>query len=107
MKLYAKTTSERASKGQGGTELIITISDEKQRDIASIYVLPRRGKDIFDNKVAMFVRYLCEQTTVLTEDIDQVSQLHYPSVYIEKGKQKKDESCAVGWCAKHQTRHTV
>jgi len=35
MKLYATTTSERATKGQGGNEyLIIKIKDESKKEIA-------------------------------------------------------------------------
>jgi len=94
MKLYAKTTSERASKGQGGKELIITISDENQRDIASIYVLPRRGKNVLQDKVGIFVRNIDSQSEVFLEQVKQVSQLHYPNVYIEsKANKKKDEVC--------------
>lgn len=39
MKLYATTTSERASKGQGGNEYLkIDIKDENQEAIAEIYL---------------------------------------------------------------------
>ena len=41
MKLYAKTTSERASKGQGGNEFIeINITNEDKKNIYTLSVLP-------------------------------------------------------------------
>ncbi len=36
MKLYATTTSERASKGQGGEHLNIVITDERKKVLVSI-----------------------------------------------------------------------
>ena len=38
MRLYATTTSERASKGQGGKYLEIEITDEKKRILAIVNV---------------------------------------------------------------------
>jgi len=41
MKLYATTTSERASKGQGGNEYIcIDLLDENKEKIAEINLMP-------------------------------------------------------------------
>jgi hypothetical protein len=41
MKLYATTTSERASKGQGGNDYIdIIITDEKQNVIKTLFICP-------------------------------------------------------------------
>jgi hypothetical protein len=41
MKLYATTTSERASKGQGGNDFVkIHIYNAKQQEICRLYVTP-------------------------------------------------------------------
>ena len=40
MKLYAKTTSNRASKGQGGDWLKIEITDEKNKRLGIIDIFP-------------------------------------------------------------------
>lgn len=57
MKLYATTTSERASKGQGGNEYLeIDIQDEKERIVCSILVLPKE-KDKLDNKTRIFIKH--------------------------------------------------
>lgn len=45
MKLYATTTSERASKGQGGNEFIdIVIFDSQQKPLTKITMKPK-GKE--------------------------------------------------------------
>lgn len=42
MKLYATTTSERASKGQGGNDyLIIEVLDENKKSCANIIFYPK------------------------------------------------------------------
>lgn len=47
MKLYATTTSERASKGQGGNEYLeINIQDENKRNIFNLAVLPISNGDV-------------------------------------------------------------
>lgn len=51
MKLYAKTISERASKGQGGNEYIeVQITDENEKGIYSLIIMPHQeGYLILDN----------------------------------------------------------
>ena len=51
MKLYATTTSERASKGQGGNDFIeIQITDENEKAIYSLIVMPHdEGHLIIEN----------------------------------------------------------
>lgn len=77
MRLYATTTSERASKGQGGNNYLdIKIQDEKQRTVADITVLPKeQGK--LENKTRLFVRYN--------------SGAYLIDSYVEKLKQTKGE----------------
>ena len=64
MKLYAKTTSERASKGQGGNEFLkVNIYNEKQQEICRIYVNPtEQGNKIelweLNQKMTSFISYL-------------------------------------------------
>lgn len=38
MKLYATTTSERASKGQGGKFLIIDVTNEKKEKLLNLHI---------------------------------------------------------------------
>lgn len=40
MKLYATTTSERASKGQGGKKLDIEIRNERRRLLGVVNIIP-------------------------------------------------------------------
>lgn len=44
MKLYATTTSERATKGQGGDFLHITITDKNKEELWRLYVENKDGK---------------------------------------------------------------
>jgi len=98
MKLYATTTSERASKGQGGNKQVITVltcvnEETKLNDeVARIEMTQHTGGSV---SIRVF--------SLVTE---QDLLIKLPDRYT-KGKQKKGETCAVGWCAKHQTRHTV
>lgn len=49
MKLYATTTSERASKGQGGNDFLsIVITDELGNVITDIFVKPKEKEGITD-----------------------------------------------------------
>lgn len=49
MKLYATTTSERASKGQGGNWLDISIYDEEKNKLVDIHVDTFRGITIYES----------------------------------------------------------
>lgn len=75
MKLYATTTSERASKGQGGNEYLhieIKVND-KINNFADLWVYPDGSIELFNSKkVSMFISNAVEFTE-------------------SKGKQKKDE----------------
>lgn len=92
MKLYATTTSERASKGQGGNKYIETIiTDENKKVIYHVSILPHdEGHMIIEHhgKCAQiskrhgggyFIRY-------------DLAILHIEQI---KGKQKKDDKCAI------------
>jgi hypothetical protein len=48
MQLYATTTSERASKGQGGKYLDIAITGENGEDVAIILVRNENGRYVVD-----------------------------------------------------------
>ncbi len=48
MKLYATTTSERASKGQGGNEYIeVEVLNEQKRRIHILHIIPRGDDNLF------------------------------------------------------------
>lgn len=52
MKLYATTTSERASKGQGGNEFLdIKIYSENQEEIASVYIKNKKIHFMFPSHI--------------------------------------------------------
>lgn len=68
MKLYATTTSERASKGQGGNEYIhITLLDDRKNPI-------------------FFIGYFINK--IVVEDLQNQK---YLLVHDTKGKKKKDD----------------
>lgn len=51
MKLYATTTSDRASKGQGGNKQLSTefyVGDKRQPELAGVVTLKVIGPDIFE-----------------------------------------------------------
>ncbi len=81
MKLYATTTSERASKGQGGNKYLkINVMNDKQEQIVYIEIMPsdlHNGKtsivSYFSNKLAITEKYVLEDIT--------------------KGKSQKGEKC--------------
>jgi hypothetical protein len=75
MKLYATTTSERASKGQGGNWLKIKICNEKEQELCRIYV------EMINN-----------QPVVQLWDMNQKMLEFIPT----KGKQEKGE-CQHEW----------
>lgn len=58
MILYAKTTSERASKGQGGNEYIeVQITDKNQKEIYNLVLIPHpEGFLVIDNKKARIMK---------------------------------------------------
>ncbi len=75
MKLYATTTSERASKGQGGKWLKIHIYNDIQQEICRIYVEPTEK----GNKIELFE--LNESKTSFISYLDK-----------PKANKKKDET---------------
>lgn len=94
MKLYATTTSERASKGQGGNELVIHINDENKKTVASINVLPR-DKKYLNNTVRIFIHALIQDATVISEYVPRGSNLH--DNIETKGEKKKSECDCKGY----------
>jgi hypothetical protein len=51
MKLYATTTSERATKGQGGNDYLhVSVCDEREKEAVHVYITKHGRIDIW-NKV--------------------------------------------------------
>lgn len=86
MKLYATTTSERASKGQGGNDYLdIKITDEKENLIMSIYLLPRDKT----GRYAIELRANLDIAQQIEADIQDIIE---DSIKLEqKGKSQKGE----------------
>ena len=83
MLLYATTTSERASKGQGGNEYIdIDIKDEKKNIIAIVHVRPSKHK----GKPVVFFKHDIGRT-YLTTSLAEFQAIQS----IEKGNNQKGE----------------
>ncbi len=97
MKLYATTTSERASKGQGGQKFIeISVNGEDEQIFFKAYItLNKESKPL-----------IATYTTKGVHKSDFNTFEGYCALvdYDTKGKSQKGE-CATGWCAEHQTRH--
>ena len=89
MKLYATTTSERASKGQGGNQFLsIDINDELNQVIAHIYV-----KDLENGNGEITINnFIRGQHTT-----DKFRLYSKKIVKAIKGKQKKgdDNTCKI------------
>lgn len=87
MKLYATTTSERASKGQGGNkQLVIDIQGEKLEGIPTRQNLFKLVLDVEDNKLTATIWDYTEGNEILL----------YPrhcSTPPTKGEKQKDEIC--------------
>jgi hypothetical protein len=79
MKLYATTTSERATKGQGGKWLNIEISDEKANPL---WIIQVRDYDFFNELRLIFPAQLKESLVF----------------EIPKGKKQKGEKCSTKDC---------
>lgn len=86
MKLYATTTSERASKGQGGNSLEIIITNEEKANIATInaHYMKETG-----NVLITFVPLDCQELS--GKDCDKININTKTKRYIHKikGKQQK------------------
>lgn len=95
MKLYATTTSERASKGQGGQKFIeVLVNDEQGKNLVKLYVEMR------EDEIYTEVLHYSNGEKLLFSD------------QLQKGKKQKDDISPMmkcnnhtGWCAEHQTRH--
>ena len=96
MKLYATTTSERASKGQGGNDFIeINIYDEEQDIIAIIGLKPKR----FINDLHIVqIEYNGHFTKVNEHDMAEILSDFWGVRDKSKGEKKKGEDCD---CAYH------
>lgn len=99
MKLYATTTSERASKGQGGNEYLrvnfLCGSSKEPADIGMVELLPT-GED----KFTLYYRYMGKSKEL------QTISLRGTIFSTKKGKKQKGEivlkKC---WCGSRQV-HT-
>ena len=96
MRLYATTTSERASKGQGGKWLSIELqSDKTVLPFCFIEVIEKDENNVYLNitgngELKMGVKYTIPKEYRGQEVIEKaVKKLEK----IIKGKQKKDETC--------------
>ncbi len=96
MKLYATTTSERASKGQGGNEFIKAVFTVN-KDEKNCFIVIMCSHDNGD------VSFAVNQRT------DDGACEVYRNIYKQKGKSQKDETtkhgalclcekCKSGWC---------
>ena len=85
MKLYATVTSERASKGQGGKEIEISIFDENQEKVAQLLAYYPQASDY-----PMLV--LTMATKEIAQDLLTSSKIVLQSH--TKGKQQKGETLA-------------
>lgn len=83
MKLYAKTTSERASKGQGGNDFLdINITNDKKELLAYVRVIPvEDGIPLIYFTVVKYHAFLVKDRGVF----DEVERKQ------TKGKKQKDE----------------
>lgn len=77
MKLYATTTSERASKGQGGKEIHFSLQDENQNCVMEMFIEVEKRNIIVRDFWAGDMN---------TEEIEN---------FFKKGNQQKDEICSV------------
>jgi hypothetical protein len=86
MKLYATTTSERASKGQGGEYLVIELKNEAKKVFAKFLVVKTQ-----DNKqeIASWHNRDTNTETRFIEESSLNALIAFTTV--SKGKQKKDE----------------
>lgn len=91
MKLYATTTSERASKGQGGNkEIVIDIraGSTARELIARIKVFPSP----YDTTEG-YENYIVQWVETTRQEVETGNIIHGEVRGVSKGKQKKDE-CA-------------
>lgn len=96
MKLYATTTSERATKGQGGNNhikvdlFVGSTADSRQVATVTLVALSNGGYELF---------YWNKET-------DKTSCLQTGEIKAKKQKGEMQKCNGhVGWCAEHQTRH--
>ena len=94
MKLYATTTSERASKGQGGNDFLeIELSIDNGNLIVG-YIYLNINEDI-ENHGDKANEWIVQFTKSKDIDADIIAQGHYiPKI---KGKSQKGEKC----CGQH------
>lgn len=92
MKLYATTTSERASKGQGGNEYIDIMVTNEVEDIILL--------------VSVYPDSTCRITHIddLNVDTDRISFIGRHNLY-KKGEKKKGDSCK--YCGITHTKYEL
>lgn len=87
MKLYATTTSERASKGQGGNDRLYI--DVNIGDIKNMFTFQI-------NRSPTLKGYMVTATYKNKKILDEIVYHCYEEENKSKGKQKKDEVCKHG-----------
>lgn len=90
MKLYATTTSERASKGQGGEYIVINIQDKNKKPFLKMLVHPNFEKD-----GQVIAWWYDRKNTYVVDTFYEESAINSLIENNTKGKQKKDE-CSEG-----------
>lgn len=91
MKIYATTTSERASKGQGGKYIEITLQDEQKDILIRFETVPNKDYPYYSIRI-------------VEGNIDYLQVLKNQLAFFldnSKGNKKKDEvtceKCKRGW----------
>lgn len=86
MKLYATTTSERATKGQGGNDYLeINVTDEQGDIIANIAITPRKFEV---SKPIVRLRYNTHLSEIVINEMANDSN-DFWGVNKEKGEKQK------------------
>lgn len=97
MKLYATTTSERASKGQGGNENLLTVFtveiDGQRQEIAHMDIINRPEYYVFDWKLPDGTKGALKVSKGKKQKGDRLGLCHcgYPCIY------------GTDYCERHQT----
>lgn len=88
MKLYATTTSERASKGQGGNKYLdIQLTDNTGDNFLSVKVSQINTISEYDGDLLEY------RVVIKNRNIELVNRSHWIKI---KGKSQKGEKCASG-----------
>lgn len=85
MKLYATTTSERASKGQGGDYLDIEVKGENKENILELHIKEVNDEYVIDGYA-------------ISQREDKKRSEYYIKYVLEKGKSQKGENKLCSKC---------